>query len=93
MGQSDDGIVVAPRKAIAQLKEAPEKLELMLRWCPETDASVLVPGEVESINGIVRRLGTLDRHHYLESVKRYTSEERVPLVLCPFQTIRAPGFC
>jgi hypothetical protein len=68
MTKRDDS-TIAPKKAITLLKEAPERLELLLRWCPEKDGARARPGEC-SIRTVVGQLGTLDRHHYLESAKR-----------------------
>jgi hypothetical protein len=66
------------KRAIAQLKEAPNRLELLLRWCPEKDAARVPPGEAESIRLVVTRLGTLDRHHWLAAVKRLSGSEDEP---------------
>jgi hypothetical protein len=77
---------VSPKRAIALLKEAPDKLDLLLRWCPEKDAARILPNETETIRSIVGRLGTLDRHHFLESVKRFAAEDRPAI-----DAIAAPG--
>jgi hypothetical protein len=78
---------IAPRKAIAALEEAPEKLELLLRWCPEKDASRQLPGEPHSIRSLVALLGTLDRHHYLDCVRRLAVDEERPT----FAGLASPG--
>jgi DinB superfamily len=64
---------LAPRRALALLREAPDKVELLLRRCAEKEASR--PGDCKvTIRSVVGRLGTLDRHHYLESVRRIAVE-------------------
>jgi hypothetical protein len=74
-----EGEAVPSRKALALLREAPDKLELLLRWCSEKDAARAVVSEsAESVRSLVARLGTLDRHHYLESVKRLASDVQEP---------------
>jgi hypothetical protein len=78
MGVDPDDPVVAPRRAVALLKEAPEKIDLLLKWCPDRDAARRAHGGAESIADIVARLGTLDRHHFLESAKKLCSGEEHP---------------
>lgn len=65
--------LVAPRRGIAILREAPDRLDAILRWCTEKDAGCPIDGDPPTIRGIVAHLGTLDRHHYLESAKRLAS--------------------
>jgi hypothetical protein len=69
--------VLAPRRALAQLREMPDRIELLLRWCPEKDAARPVGG-FDPIRVIVGRLGTLDRHHYLESAARIAGDQSMP---------------
>ena len=61
--------LVGPKRALSLLRDVPDKLELMLRWCHEKDAGRELPTG-ESIRSVVASLGTLDRHSYLESAKR-----------------------
>jgi DinB superfamily len=61
--------LVGPKRALSLLREVPDKIELMLRWCHEKDAGKTLPTG-DSIRSVVTRLGTLERHHYLESVRR-----------------------
>lgn len=77
---SDDEALVPRRKALGLLRDAPDKLDLLLRWCPEKDASRMLGGGADSIRSVVARLGTLDRHHYLGSVRRL-SEQADPAAL------------
>jgi hypothetical protein len=73
-----EGEAVPPRKALALLREAPDKLELLLRWCSEKEAGRAIAAGAPSIRSVVGRLGTLDRHHYLESVKRLAGDSTEP---------------
>lgn len=71
--------LVPQRKALALLAATPDTLELLLRWCPEKDAGrALCDGRI-SIRAIVERLGTADRHHYLESVRRVAENDDTEL--------------
>jgi DinB superfamily len=65
MGAADEPLIPS-RKAIAVLSAAPDRIELLLRWCPEKDPARSPQVSIESIRSLVGRLGTLDRHHYLE---------------------------
>jgi hypothetical protein len=69
--------LVGPKRALSLLREAPDRIELMLRWCHEKDAGRELPTG-ESIRSIVALLGTLDRHHYLESAKRIADAGEPP---------------
>jgi len=66
--------LVGPKRALSLLLEAPDRIELMLRWCHEKDAGRELPTG-ESIRSVVASLGTLDRHHYLESARRIAEGE------------------
>jgi hypothetical protein len=70
--------LVAPRKAIALLRETPDRLETLLRWCSEKDAVRPLEGEPATIRGIVARMGTLDRECFLEAARRIASGEPLP---------------
>jgi hypothetical protein len=72
----DDGI--PPRAAASRLREMPDRLELLLRWCPEKDADRPLGEGAVRIRTVVEQLGTLDRNHYLESVRRLAEGPDVP---------------
>jgi hypothetical protein len=55
------------RKAIAALRSAPDRLELLLRRCPEKDGT---RRGGEPIRRLVGGLGTKDRFHWLALARR-----------------------
>jgi DinB superfamily len=67
MSRADEPLIPS-RKALALLTGTPDRIELLLRWCPDKDASRAHPG-IDAIRALVGRLGTLDRHHYLEAAQ------------------------
>jgi hypothetical protein len=74
-----DEPLVPQRKALALLAGAPDTLELLLRWCPEKEASRKLTECGSSIRLVVERLGTADRDHYLESARRIVASDKPDL--------------
>lgn len=69
MSRAERDEPLAPRRALAALRDAPDRVEMLIKRCADRDGCRPVPEACGTIRDLIARLGTLDRHFYLATLK------------------------